>query len=292
MPLFHSLRCPVCEAPLAAVDESDKVYKCPSNHSFDVAREGYLNLLLAHKKKTADPGDNADMLQSRRRFLEAGYYRFMPQAILEQAGDLLGERLGEQAEALDVGCGEGYYTGLMQADAPYLRWSGLDISRPGVRMAAKKYRGIPFVVGSSFELPFETASQMLAVQIFAPSSASEIRRVLQPGGVFVAVNPGPEHLLGLKEKLYQQPKKHAPARLQQEGLELVEERVLRRELSIEEPQHVQDLFKMTPFYWTVGETRRAELAGVRRLQTAVEFHVAFYRRVSRFDPQNLWGGGK
>ena len=37
-----SLICPLCSAPLSAVDNG---VACPANHRFDRARQGYLNLL-------------------------------------------------------------------------------------------------------------------------------------------------------------------------------------------------------------------------------------------------------
>ncbi|MGV6859039.1 MAG: putative RNA methyltransferase [bacterium] len=290
MPSFHSLRCPVCAASLAPSDNSEKVYKCPANHSFDVAREGYLNLLLAHKKKTADPGDNARMLEARRRFLEAGHYRFLPEKLVQLLPQVLGEGNDDSAlGALDVGCGEGYYTGVLQQGLPGLAWSGLDISRAGIRMAARRYRETPFVVGSSYQLPFESASQSVVLQVFAPSSADEVRRVLKPGGVFITVNPAPEHLLGLKKKLYASPKRHQSTRLDVEGLELLDEQELSQDITLDDSGELQDLFMMTPFYWTVGHQRQKELALINRLQTPLAFDVAVYRRKSRFNPGSLWG---
>ncbi len=288
MPVFHSLRCPVCQNLLS---QQEKVWRCANEHSFDVAKEGYLNVLLAHKKKTSTPGDNKEMLQSRRRFLTGGYYDFLPDYLLQLAQKHLEFVEGmPKIQALDVGCGEGFYTAYLQAgSADWLDWAGLDISRDGVRLAAKAYPNIPFVVGNSYELPYETGSQSLVMQIFAPSSPDEVKRVLKPGGLYMLINPAENHLMGLKEKIYDTPKEHTTSVLEQAGLELVELQVLSQEVTINSPAALQDLFKMTPFYWTVGEVRRKELSGLDSLITPLAFHIGVYRRHRGFDAEKLWG---
>ena len=66
------LRCPVCGAPLVL---GEKVYACPQGHSFDVARQGYCNLLPVTKKHSKSPGDTKEQVQARRAFLSGGFYR-------------------------------------------------------------------------------------------------------------------------------------------------------------------------------------------------------------------------
>ena len=59
-----------------------KVYRCVDNHSFDVARENYLNLHLAQNKRSKNPGDSDQMMRSRQRFLNGGYYQTLADGII------------------------------------------------------------------------------------------------------------------------------------------------------------------------------------------------------------------
>jgi len=68
------LICPNCKS---ALHRSDKVLICENGHSFDVAKEGYVNLLLANRKKSLNPGDNKIMMNAREAFLSIGFYDFL-----------------------------------------------------------------------------------------------------------------------------------------------------------------------------------------------------------------------
>lgn len=114
-----SFSCPLCHQPLTREKNS---YICPQRHQFDMAKEGYVNLLPVQHKRSRDPGDSAEMMQARRAFLDAGHYQPLRDAIVAQ----LRERLNEKATAvLDIGCGEGYYTHAFADALPEItRWSG------------------------------------------------------------------------------------------------------------------------------------------------------------------------
>lgn len=106
-----SFSCPLCHQPLSREKNS---YICPQRHQFDMAKEGYVNLLPVQHKRSRDPGDSAEMMQARRAFLDAGHYQPLRDAIVAQ----LRERLDEKATAvLDIGCGEGYYTRICRCAA-------------------------------------------------------------------------------------------------------------------------------------------------------------------------------
>ena len=95
------LVCPLCEHPL---ERGAKTWRCLKGHSFDVAREGYVNLLPVQHKNSREPGDDLQMVTARREFLHAGHYQPLRDAMLEALAPLGARSL------LDIGCGEGYYT--------------------------------------------------------------------------------------------------------------------------------------------------------------------------------------
>jgi 23S rRNA (guanine745-N1)-methyltransferase len=120
-----SFCCPLCHAPLARTDKS---YACPQGHRYDMAKEGYVNLLPVQHKRSKDPGDSAEMMQARRAFLDAGHYQPLRDAVAQ----LLAAKLADGASAiLDIGCGEGYYTAAFADIAQQKGAStfGLDVSK-------------------------------------------------------------------------------------------------------------------------------------------------------------------
>ena len=94
------LLCPICGETL---DRIEKQYRCGNGHSFDVARQGYVNLLPVQQKRSLNPGDTREQVLGRRAFLETGCYEPISNALNEAA-----KELGATGPILDVGCGEGY----------------------------------------------------------------------------------------------------------------------------------------------------------------------------------------
>lgn len=118
-----SFTCPLCHQPLTQINNS---VICPQRHQFDVAKEGYINLLPVQHKRSRDPGDSAEMMQARRAFLDAGHYQPLRDAVI----NLLRERLDQSATAiLDIGCGEGYYTHAFAEALPGVTTFGLDVAK-------------------------------------------------------------------------------------------------------------------------------------------------------------------
>ena len=93
------LICPICAQSLR---REEKRLVCPNRHSFDIARQGYVNLLAVQQKHSLSPGDTREQVLSRRAFLEAGYYAPIVETLLFTA-----KKYGVSGEILDVGCGEG-----------------------------------------------------------------------------------------------------------------------------------------------------------------------------------------
>ena len=128
-------RCPLCEKPLR---REEGAYRCPSGHSFDIAREGYTHLLPANRKHSTAHGDDREMAAARRDFLSRGYY----EPLLNTLCSEIVPRCGETPALLDSGCGEGYYTAgiyqALRAAGKQPRMAGIDISKFILRSAAKR----------------------------------------------------------------------------------------------------------------------------------------------------------
>ena len=138
------LICPICHLPLA---QEGRSLRCGRNHSFDVARQGYVNLLPVQQKRSLNPGDTREQVLSRRAFLEAGYYAPILNTLIETA-----KELGITGPIIDVGCGEGYYSAQL-AEVLGAELMGFDISKEAVRCAAAKYKGRRWICGTAAHLP-------------------------------------------------------------------------------------------------------------------------------------------
>ena len=243
--------CPVCGEPLYKEINS---LVCPNRHSFDIARQGYVNLLTVQQKHSLDPGDTRQQVLARREFLEAGYYAPISDALNRAALDHRA-----QGEILDIGCGEGYYSARLAAamGAPL---TGLDISKEAVRCAAAKYKACAWLCSTAAHIPVPDGSAGTLTSLFALTLPGEFRRVLREGGIFLQVLAAEDHLLGLKSIIYEElthKEKNITPLLP--GFELLESREIKFPFTVEGAQ-IGHLLSMTPHLFRIGK------AGAQRLQ--------------------------
>ena len=263
--------CPICKAKL--VKEKPAWY-CENGHSFDVARQGYVNLLTVQQKHSLHPGDTAEMVLARRRFLETGYYR----PIAEKVRELLNKFCPDAVSVLDVGCGEGYY--LSQLDH-HERW-GIDISKDAVRYAAGGHKDIHFLTATASHLPFQEESFDALLSMFALTMDEEFSRVLREEGIFIQVLAGESHLLNLKRIIYPtitEKEKTRPIELK--GFTLIHSESIRFPFRLNNRQSVQDLLSMTPHLWRISKEGARALAETEQLtdEADVLFHVYSRHRI-------------
>nr|WP_325252477.1 methyltransferase domain-containing protein [uncultured Oscillibacter sp.] len=269
-------RCPVCEAPLA---RGARAYVCPSGHSYDLAREGYAYLLPPNQKHSAAPGDDRRMAQARRDFLSKGYYELLLNTLCCQILSLC----GESPVILDAGCGEGYYTAgifqALEAAGKSPRMAGTDISKFILRSAAKRERGVEFAVASSYRLPLADGAADLLLDCFSPLALEEFRRVLRPGGAFLYVVPGANHLWELKQVLYDHPYPNEERETPYEGFAY--ERIVPVDGTVTLPNQtdIQNIFRMTPYYWKTPKSGGERLAALETLEVTVSFRVHVFRKL-------------
>lgn len=202
------LTCPICQQALTL---TTKTYRCPASHSFDVAKEGYVNLHVVQHKKSKNPGDTPESVQARRRFLSAGFYAPLRQAIVERVSSLGASRV------LDIGCGEGYYTQALADAAKQV--VALDIAKSAVQIAAKadKQHRITWVVGTGAILPVADGSMDLCTSFFSPLPKDEMLRVLAPGGFLMVATPAPRHLYAMRQALFDMVIEHEPQKIHRQS---------------------------------------------------------------------------
>jgi len=255
---------------------SDKSFICPQGHQFDMAKEGYVNLLPVQHKRSRDPGDSAEMMQARRAFLDAGHY----QPLRETVAAVLGEKLPDNATGmLDIGCGEGYYTATF-AEVAHEKGAetfGLDVSKVAIRAAAKRCCAVTFCVASSHRLPFDDGSMDAVVRIYAPCKADELARVVKAGGWVITVTPGPRHLMELKGLIYDEVRLHAPHSEQLAGFTLKQEQSVAHEMTLKGDEAVA-LLQMTPFAWRAKPEVWETLAAQSEFRCQTDFSIHCWQR--------------
>lgn len=271
-----SYLCPICAQPL---HQQEKSFCCDKRHQFDQAKEGYVNLLPVQKKSSKNPGDNKEMMQARREFLDRGFYQTLSDRVNQIAQDVLCDLPSPQL--LDLGCGEGYYTNRLASSltAHDYQCDGLDISKSAIRYAAKRYKNIRFCVASAYDTPFADASQDLITRIYAPSQDSELKRLIKPGGHLLTVTPASDHLFELKQKIYQNPEKHSMNPELIEGFELVRQEQLTDVITLSDATDCRNLLEMTPFAWKMSDEQKTELCRTA-LKLTLDFNINLYKRIS------------
>jgi 23S rRNA (guanine745-N1)-methyltransferase len=270
------LACPLCHTGLRQVDAA---LTCAHKHSFDIAREGYVNLLLQKRS-----GDAKEMLRARRSFLESGLYQPLSDAVNELVGTHL-QDVPKPLHILDAGCGEGYYLDRLQRALAPLHdgcYIGIDVSKEAIRMAAKRYRQLLFVV-ADVKQRLVLADQAIhaILNIFAPRNPSEFARVAVAGGILIVVIPNPEHLLRLRTALgllgmEEQKQQHVKEQFAG-SFEFVESSTIAFSMHLNR-EEIEQVVMMTPNYWHLSDELREAMRNLEEIETEAGFIVMVFRR--------------
>jgi 23S rRNA (guanine745-N1)-methyltransferase len=265
--------CPTCHSPLQHQSQH-KNFRCTNNHCFDIAKEGYCNLVLANQKNSKNPGDSKAMIQARRLFLAAGHYQNLADAI----GALVLKHRPTAQSILEVGCGEGYYLRQLESTlsqhSDQLCLNGLDISKEAIKFAAKAAKNQHYSVASSFNMPVLESSCDIIIRNFAPAPSEQIQRALHDDGLFIVVTPGQHHLFQLRELIYSSAKPHESDITGVDGFNLIEQQQLSQTINITAPDQVSALLQMTPYYWQTSAEDQRKLDQLQQLECQTDFVIS------------------
>lgn len=233
-----------------------------------------MNLLPVQHKHSMEPGDNKQMMQARREFLEAGFYEPMAKALAIMID------ASRPRYLLDLGCGEGYYSRTIEAfcTSP-MTMHGVDIAKFAVAAAAKKLPNARFIVASANRLPYAAQYFDFVLRVFAPSNDAELARVLKPSGLLLTVTPGPRHLWQLKEFIYAEVKEHALESVVPESFERLDSQRISYKITPNPLQRIA-LLQMTPFAWRANESVQQAIKDVVGLEIETDFILTLAKKTA------------
>jgi len=274
--MSFNFKCPVCSESL---ETDGKTLRCQNNHCFDIAKQGYVNLLQSQKSSKKRHGDDTLMVKARQDFLEKGYYSCLCDGIIE----MLKKYAKPEMTIADLGCGECWYTqrilNALKQQGIRCEICGIDISKQALICGAKRCGELHLAVASTAELPLSDNSCDAVISIFAPCSESEIQRVLKSDGVWIKAFPLERHLMGLKAMIYDEPYENKVSREAPQGFRVSDYSEIKSEITLENSDDIINLFKMTPYYYKTGIDDQKKIFEKNVLKTELEFGIIAYNRI-------------
>lgn len=257
------LVCPVCHHDL---HKQEHRYTCKNHHMYDIAKEGYVNLYLKSAKTS---GDELAMVQARRLFLSKGYYTILQQKLIDIIKDFHPNMI------VDAGCGEGYYTNAIAQALPDTTIYGVDLSKRALKYAAKRTKHVKYVLSSIFHMPIKAHQADILLNVFAPFAYEEYTRMIHDKGYIICVEPGANHLMQLKQVLYETPYQNEET--MHEQLSIVDRIYVKDQITCPN-QDLQALFMMTPYYHKTSKEASLRLESIEVLDIDIEFVITIYQK--------------
>ena len=265
--------CPMCKLPLEAAGRS---VHCTNGHSFDIAREGYVNLIPSKAPRNLQ-GDSAEMVRARQAFLARGLYQPLATAICDVVA------AHAPRAVADIGCGEGYYLRQL-ALAPGMdraQLYGTDISKAAVAAAAKRDDRSAYAVADTNQfIPLGSTSMDVAMCVFAPRNPVEFARIIRSGGQLIVAIPGTNHLESVRERFSLigiESDKTLKITEQLRDFELSKTRTIATELTLDQVT-LRELLEMTPNARHLGDATRDRIHDTTAMVTRAIFEVLTFIR--------------
>ena len=262
---YRAYACPKCKESL---DINENVLVCANNHSFDIAKEGYVNLILANKKNSLQSGDTKEMIKARDKFLQTGHYDFLLKSIFK-----LASKSRKFKNILEVGCGSGFYLNALNEYIKPDLALGSDVSKEAMKFSSKKYKDCYFSVDNSFDFNFKNEFFDLVISIFSPFDNAELERIIAKSGLFILVRPGKNHLTELYD-LIGMPKKEKtyPEFTNLKSIKTIE--VSQKNKITQED--LNSLIEMSPLFWKI---KNIDIKDINLPEITFDFWVNVYEKI-------------
>ncbi|ACL18347.1 conserved hypothetical protein [Desulfitobacterium hafniense DCB-2] len=274
------LKCPICHNSMALINKKSLI--CRDKHCFDLAKQGYVNL-LSHGIKTKY---NKQLFEARKLLAQSGFFEPLNQLLCTLIGNLMnnseGKAQGPFLNIVDAGCGEGSHLAtiqqkLLQSKGIQPLGVGMDLAKEGIQMAARDYGSIFWCVADLAQCPFGDQQFNVLLNILSPANYSEFARILTDDGLIIKVVPEKDYLKELREILYEETAKqdysNAKTReLFENHLQLCKLVPLRYSVTLDQPL-IGNLVQMTPLTWGAEETRIAKVLKLESLEITIDLTI-------------------
>lgn len=275
----HNLACPIDGDQL---ESHGKQLVCANGHSFDIARQGYVNLLPVQHKRTKQPGDSNKMIVARTQFLNTGAY----EPIANKIAELIFTQItcprnisDKEICLMDAGCGEGYYFDWVfnalknkESDIKF-SFIGLDISKDAIIASTKRNKQISWVVGTNRQPPVSDYSVDIILCVFGFHSYKGFNKILKPNGRMILVEPGPEHLKELREVIYKDVKHSDSSNFSHEneqGFSLINQDQLKFRIDAINNESINNLLIMTPHLYRASKEGKEAASNLKEMDLTVD----------------------
>lgn len=252
------LICPKCRQPLT---KDQHRFCCENQHSFDISKEGYVNLYLTN---SANHGDNKKMVKARHDFLNYGYYNFLV-AKLKQI-------IPKGISICDCGCGEGYYTRQLSKIG-----YGVDLSKSALKLASKFDVNHTYLAASISNIPLSDGCVDLVFNGFSPKFIDECVRLSRKYILFVDV--GDDHLIELREMLFDQVFPRSLQPIEHPQIKLVKHVAVVEKINLAGNSEIENLISMTPYTYKCQKQKIEAVIKQSSLQVTASFVIRLYERI-------------
>lgn len=277
-----NLACPIDDLRL---NTHEKYLACDNGHVFDIARQGYVNLLPVQHKRSKYPGDSKEMVAARSQFLNSGIYAPIAKMLAEISSAQISGN--EDVCILDAGCGEGYYTDVVfnslkeKEGSGDLSFIGLDISKPAITVAARRNKLISWIVGTNRQPAVTAASIDIILCVFGFQNFEGFTKPIKSGGKIILVEPGPDHLKELREIIYTDVKKSAPQEpyhIEEMEFSIKDRQFLNFKTQVNNNQQIKNLLIMTPHLYRATKEGRESACNLQKLDITVDVVFSLFEK--------------
>lgn len=278
---LEALRCPIDGGSFTG---DDRRLVCSAGHSFDLARQGYVNLASTGRRRAKVLSDDVAMVSARERFLATGGFSAIREAVARRATSTASTR--SKRLIVELGAGTAAYLRTALDSDPQAHGIAVDLSVPATIRASRSHERTTAIVADSWQpLPIADSCADAVIVAFAPRHLPEIARILRPDGQLVLASALPNHLQELRDQfgLLSVSSKNS-ARLERSatdvGLAMREQATVQFTLTLDR-QATADLILMGPNAWHVDhEQLRIQIeSGIDSRDVTVAVQVSTFARI-------------
>ncbi|WP_458123898.1 putative RNA methyltransferase [Paenibacillus sp. Z3-2] len=267
-------RCPLCKKTMQVVYLQSLV--CSNHHCFDIAKQGYVNLLSRGMRTKYDK----KIFEYRRLISKDGIFNPLYGAVSQI---IMNNHLSnEPIRVLDAGCGEGshlnnIHTEINRTKPMDLLAVGIDISKEGTSSAAAEHPNAIWCVTDIANCPFQSQKFEFILNILSPANYSEFQRLLSDHGLVIKVVPNQDYLKELREILYMGSKKQNYSNSLtinhfKKQFNLIDVESIQYQVNLN-TQLIKPLLGMTPLSWGTSEERIEKVLQLNLKQVTMDFKV-------------------